>query len=73
MKIVDFDRQTMTEALEGLIEYAYSLGGRDATVIATLKLQNIKKILSHDEVFKRMSRRLKLEVADPIPINSKIY
>ncbi|MGC9203053.1 MAG: type II toxin-antitoxin system VapC family toxin [Thermoproteota archaeon] len=74
MKIVDFDRQVMTEALENLVEHAhtYGLGGRDATVIATLKLLNIKKILSHDEVFKRMSTRLKLEVVDPITVNSKV-
>jgi predicted nucleic acid-binding protein len=74
MKIVDFDRQVMTEALENLVEHAYTygLGGRDATVIATLKLLNIRKILSHDEVFKRMSTRLKLEVVDPITVNSKV-
>lgn len=74
MKIVDFDRQVMTEALENLVEHAhtYGLGGRDATVIATLKLLNIRKILSHDEVFKRMSTRLKLEVVDPITVNSKV-
>lgn len=68
LTIVDFDRQNMTQALESLIEYGYSdgLGGRDATVLATIKLKEIKTILSHDEVFKRLSTKLKLEVIDPI-------
>ena len=67
MKIADFNRQTMTEALENLIEYAYTdgLGGRDATVIATMISQNIKKIISHDDIFKRLASKLKLEVVDP--------
>jgi len=68
LTIVDFDRQNMTQALESLIEHGYSdgLGGRDATVLATIKLKEIKTILSHDEVFKRLSTKLKLEVIDPI-------
>lgn len=69
MKIVDFNRQIMTEALENLIEHAYTngLGGRDATVIATLKSLNLKKIISHDEIFKRLATKLTLKVIDPIP------
>ena len=68
LTIVDFDRQNMIQALESLIEHGYSdgLGGRDATVLATIKLKEIKTILSHDEVFKRLSTKLKLEVIDPI-------
>ncbi len=69
MKIVDFSRQIMTEALENLIWHAYThgLGGRDATIIATLKLLNLNKIMSHDEIFKRLATKLKLEIIDPIP------
>lgn len=68
LTIVDFDRQSMTQALESLIEHGYSdgLGGRDATVLATMKLKEIKTILSHDEVFKRLSAKLMLKVIDPI-------
>jgi len=73
MKIVDFNRQIMMEALENLIEHAYThgLGGRDATVIATLKSLHIKKILSHDNIFKRLATKLAIEVIDPIPTNQK--
>jgi predicted nucleic acid-binding protein len=67
MKIADFNRQAMTETLENLIEHAYTdgLGGRDATVITTMNSQNIKKIVSHDDIFKRLSSKLKFEVIDP--------
>jgi hypothetical protein len=67
MKIADFNRQAMTETLENLIEHAYTdgLGGRDATVITTMNSQNIKKIVSHDDIFKRLASKLKFEVIDP--------
>jgi predicted nucleic acid-binding protein len=65
--IADFNRQTLNQTIESLLAYAYTegLGGRDATVIATMKLQNVKKIVSHDGVFKRLANKLELEVIDP--------
>ena len=68
IQIVGFDRQMLTETLENLFEHGYSdgLGGRDATIIATLNLQAIKKIVSHDSVFRRLAGKLKLEVIDPL-------
>jgi len=67
MQILDFNRQALTETVENLLTYAYTegLGGRDATVIAAMKLQNIKKIVSHDDIFKRLANKLELEVIDP--------
>jgi predicted nucleic acid-binding protein len=72
LTIVDFDRQSMTQALESLIEHGYSdgLGGRDATVLATMNSKEIKTILSHDEVFKRLATKLELQVIDPISPDS---
>ena len=69
MKIVDFDKQAMMEALENLTEHAYThgLGGRDATVIATMKMLQVNKILSHDDIFKRLATKLAIEAIDPIP------
>jgi len=69
MRIIDFNKQMMTEALESLIKYAYTigLGGRDATIIATLKSLHINKILTHDNTLKRLATKLKMEVIDPIP------
>lgn len=68
LKIADFNRQSMSEALEYLIENAYpaGLGGRDAAILATIKTLGINEIVSHDDVFKRLSNRLQLKVTDPI-------
>ena len=65
--IADFNRQALNQTVETLLAYAYTegLGGRDATVIASMKLQNIKKIVSHDDIFKRLANKLELEVIDP--------
>jgi predicted nucleic acid-binding protein len=65
--IADFNRQALNQTVETLLAHAYNegLGGRDATVIASMKLQNIKKIVSHDDIFKRLANKLELEVIDP--------
>ena len=65
--IANFNQQLLNETVETLLAYAYTegLGGRDATVIASMKLQNIKKIVSHDDIFKRLANKLELEVIDP--------
>ena len=65
--IADFNRQALSETVETLLAYAYAegLGGRDATIIASMKLQNVKKIVSHDDIFRRLANKLGLEVIDP--------
>ena len=65
--IADFNRQSLNQTVETLLAYAYTegLGGRDATIIASMKLQNIKKIVSHDDIFRRLANKLELEVIDP--------
>ena len=65
--IADFNRQALNQTVETLLAYAYTegIGGRDATVIASMKLQNINKIVSHDDIFKRLANKLELEVIDP--------
>ena len=65
--IADFNRQALTQTVETLLAHAYTegLGGRDATIIASMKLQNIKKIVSHDDIFRRLANKLELEVIDP--------
>ena len=71
LDIADFNRQALSETVETLLSYGYAegLGGRDATVIASMKLQNVKKIVSHDGIFKRLANKLDLEVIDPaLPI-----
>lgn len=69
LKIANFDRRMMAKAIEDLIEYAhpYGIGGRDATIIATLKSLRVKKILTHDDALKRLAIKLGFEAIDPIP------
>ncbi len=66
--IADFNRQALNQTVETLLAYAYDegLGGRDATVIASMKLQNIKRIVSHDDIFRRLANKLDVEVIDPV-------
>ncbi len=68
LDIADFNRQALNQTIETLLANAYTegLGGRDATIISSMKLQNIKKIVSHDDIFKRLANKLELEVIDPI-------
>ncbi len=65
--IADFNRQMLNEAVERLLTFAYAegLGGRDATVIATMKLHNITQIVTHDDIFRRLANKLELKVIDP--------
>ena len=67
MRIVDFGRRDMEQALENLIEYGYDdgLGGRDAGIVAAMKSSGIKTIFSHDAIFKRLSAKFEIEVMDP--------
>ena len=40
------------------------IGGRDATILATMKKLSIQKICTHDKIFKQVPN---IEVIDPIP------
>ncbi len=67
LQIADFNRIALNETIESLLHYSFAegLGGRDATVIATMKLQNVKKIVSHDSIFRRLADKLEFELIDP--------
>jgi predicted nucleic acid-binding protein len=73
IEVADFNRQACNESVETLLAYAYveGLGGRDATVIASMKSQNIKKIVSHDDIFRRLANKLELEVIDPAKLTQQ--
>ena len=68
LKVADFDRQSMSEALEYLLENAYptGLGGRDASILASMKILGTNEIVSHDDIFKRLSNKLKIKITDPV-------
>jgi predicted nucleic acid-binding protein len=65
LRIIDFDFSLMKESLEMLCKYSHlGIGGRDSTILATLKKVNCKKIFTHDKSFKKIKW---LKVFDPIP------
>jgi len=52
-------------AFEQLMRYSkIGIGGRDGVILATMKATSVKRIATHDEVFKKIES---LEVIDPIP------
>lgn len=67
IQIADFDAPLMRQSLEDLLQHHYTegLGGRDATIVATLSTQGIERIATHDAVLKRLFAKLGVAVMDP--------
>lgn len=65
LTLVDLDMRTADEALTFLARYGKAgIGGRDAVILATMKLHGVKRILTHDRDFRKVKE---IRVADPIP------
>jgi predicted nucleic acid-binding protein len=71
MRVLDFDSKTMAESLDSLLNYNYShgLGGRDSTILASMNLHGIKTLMTHDDVFKRLSNKTQYNIIDPVAKN----
>jgi hypothetical protein len=67
MKILDFDSKAMAKSLHNLSNYNYShgLGGRDSTILASMNLNGVKTLMTHDGVFKRLSDKGLCNIIDP--------
>lgn len=64
MKIVDFDQYLARKSIEHLAMYSQTgIGGRDATILASMEELGIKKLMTHDRAFKRIDF---IDVFDPI-------
>lgn len=64
MEIVDFDQSLARESIEYLAKYSQTgIGGRDATILASMQMLGIQKLMTHDRAFKRIDF---IEVIDPI-------
>ncbi len=62
--IDDLNYSLARESLDILCQYSHEgIGGRDATILATMKKLGIKKIATHDSSFKKIDW---LQVTDPI-------
>jgi len=75
LQIIDFDYEILIIALDFLNKYAHlGLGGRDASILATMRKMTIQRIFTHDNAFKRIQAAgldPPIEVSDPIPLNLK--
>ncbi len=64
MEIIDFDQYLARKSVEYLARYSQTgIGGRDATILASMKELETKKLMTHDRAFKRLDF---IEVVDPI-------
>ncbi|MBI2672228.1 type II toxin-antitoxin system VapC family toxin [Candidatus Woesearchaeota archaeon] len=62
--IEDFNYEMLLDSISSLVSYSHTgIGGRDASILATMKKLNIKKIITHDKDFKKIDF---IEIIDPI-------
>ena len=62
--IGDFDYELLALSIDMLTQYShFGIGGRDATILATMKKFKIKKLLTHDKAFKKVDF---IEAIDPV-------
>ena len=64
--IVDVDVQLLYDSLSLLADLFKYIGGRDATILAAMNRFNVRKLVSHDEGFKRLAKDGLIEVIDPV-------
>ncbi len=64
MEVVDFDQYLARRSIELLARYSQTgIGGRDATILASMDMLEIKRLMTHDRAFKRIDQ---IEVVDPV-------
>jgi len=64
MEIVDFDQSLARKSIEDQAKYSQTgIGGRDATILASMQELGIHRLMTHDRAFKRIDF---IEVVDPI-------
>ena len=63
MEIIDFDQYLARKSVEYMAMYSQvGIGGRDATILASMEEHGIRKLMTHDRAFKRLDF---IEVVDP--------
>jgi predicted nucleic acid-binding protein len=77
MCVVDFDMELYFETIRLLGEFrndhkiGFSIGGRDASIIAMMKKYRVKTIVTHDRDFIRLAEKGIIQVLDPISSQRK--
>ena len=64
MEMIDFNQYLARKSVEYLAKYSQTgIGGRDATILASMEELGTRKLMTHDRAFKRLDF---VEVVDPI-------
>lgn len=64
MPLYEIDEQVVELTLTKLSEFTHlGIGGRDATILATMSLEGIHNLMTHDQAFRRIPE---VDVVDPI-------
>ena len=77
MHVVDFDMELYFETIRLLGEFrhdrraSFSIGGRDAGIVAMMKKHNVKTIVTHDTDFIKLADKGVIQIYDPIPSKMK--
>lgn len=62
--IEDFNYGLLLASVDLLAQYSHTgIGGRDATILATMKKLKIRRLLTHDKAFRKIDF---IEVVDPV-------
>ncbi|MFB6199440.1 MAG: type II toxin-antitoxin system VapC family toxin [Candidatus Nanohaloarchaea archaeon] len=65
-KVTDLDYSLTREAVEKLsMHHQTGIGGRDATIIASMKQEGIQTLVTHDQAFKKVQE---IDVEDPVDV-----
>jgi predicted nucleic acid-binding protein len=77
MHVIDFDMELYFGTIKVLGEFrndhkiGFSIGGRDASIIAMMKKYRVKTIVTHDRDFIRLAEKGIIHVLDPISSQRK--
>jgi len=64
MQIIDFDQYLARKSVEYPAKYSQTgIGGRDATILASMEELGTRKLMTHDRAFKRLDF---IDVVDPV-------
>jgi predicted nucleic acid-binding protein len=64
MPLYSIDEEIVNLALTKLSEFTHlGISGRDATILATMLIEDIRSLMTHDQAFKRIPE---IDVIDPI-------
>jgi predicted nucleic acid-binding protein len=64
MPLYEIDEEIVELTLTKLSEFTHlGIGGRDATLLATMSLEGIHNLMTHDPAFKRVPD---IEIIDPV-------